>query len=386
MASIKYTSIINSFVSTEGSGGFMTNYVYYTILVAYTDGRKDIVEGKLGEIKPFLAFARTPMDYLSELQDAVKGLRNEVDQKIDYVIDSLYPIPNIQGVNEVDAVNEIIKSGLTPIFENEYPESTPQNGTVRAYSRNKKDFRSVNVRIVRDYPNVKGMRSEEALKTLSEAGFTADLSYTLVTEKADEGVVLECSRADENKLNVSLGLGRFVPDVKGMAYDNARKLLEEAGFEVKREQVLTDELSPNTVINWANDNDNIIKIKVSSSNLYTATAVNVRWSNMQDSNGDSYSATAKLDKISNKLKVDLTYKSGAKSKHTITKCSCTMDNKDVSDSITVLPTQLDAAGTLRICALKLGSAFPQYMHCILYTNYGMLQKADPISLHLEFKW
>ena len=42
---IKYVNVVNSFVSTEGSNGFMTNYVYYTLLVVNTDGTSQIVEG-----------------------------------------------------------------------------------------------------------------------------------------------------------------------------------------------------------------------------------------------------------------------------------------------------------------------------------------------------
>lgn len=40
---IAYATILNSFVSTEGSNGFMTNYIYYSVLVTNTDGTREIV-------------------------------------------------------------------------------------------------------------------------------------------------------------------------------------------------------------------------------------------------------------------------------------------------------------------------------------------------------
>lgn len=390
MASIKYTSIINSFVSTEGSGGFMTNYVYYTVLVAYTDGRKDIVEGRLGEIKPFLAFAKTPMDYLSELQDAVKGLRNDfndiVDQKIDYVIDSLYPIPNIQGVNEVDAVNEIIKSGLTPIFENEYPESTPQNGTVRAYSRNKKDFRSVNVRIVRDYPNVKGMRSEEAINTLKNAGFMADIVFEPTIDKEND-IVLQCSRYDENKLAVSLRVSRLIPDVKGMTVEEACKMMEEAGVKVEIKKQYTSDSTPGIVINWHSKTDTEALLIVSDSGIHTTKRVNVTWSNMQDSNGDKYSATAQFTDKYQTLSIELTYELGTKSRHNVTQIFYTQGISDIYSKIDTSVFEANSKGKALITLLvgKPFESLPAQMNFKLYTSYG-IRKQDVTNLSFQFEW
>ena len=74
-ARIKYTSIINSFVSQEGSNGSYINYVYYSILVVYVDGTAEIVEGKKDTITPLLSFLRTPVD---ELQDIKQLFTSEV--------------------------------------------------------------------------------------------------------------------------------------------------------------------------------------------------------------------------------------------------------------------------------------------------------------------
>ena len=72
---IKYVNVINSFVSTEGSNGYMTNYVYYTLLVVNTDGTTQIVEGKLNQVSFLLPFVRTPVDEIRELKDTTSWIR-----------------------------------------------------------------------------------------------------------------------------------------------------------------------------------------------------------------------------------------------------------------------------------------------------------------------
>ena len=80
---IKYTQLINSFVSTEGSGGFMTNYGYYTFLVFHTDGSVRIAEGKYSDIAHLLPYIRTPMDDIAELKETIKkGLSDKLEAGI----------------------------------------------------------------------------------------------------------------------------------------------------------------------------------------------------------------------------------------------------------------------------------------------------------------
>lgn len=85
MAAIKYTSIINSFVSPEGSFGAITNYIYYSVLVVYSDGTKEIIEGKSKEIAPLLSFLRTPVDELQEIKQLIASTlsdNNTISHKI----------------------------------------------------------------------------------------------------------------------------------------------------------------------------------------------------------------------------------------------------------------------------------------------------------------
>ena len=111
---IKYVQVLNSFVSTEGSGGFMTNYIYYSLLVVDTNGSKKIVEGKADQISYLLPLVRTPIDEIEELKETVKNLRRDIndiaDQKAKYLVDSIFPIPDILNKTEVEAVDLLEKS------------------------------------------------------------------------------------------------------------------------------------------------------------------------------------------------------------------------------------------------------------------------------------
>ena len=81
MADIKYASIINSFVSQEGFGGNYTNYIYYSVLVVYTDGSRTIIEGKNNEIQFLLPYLRTPVDELQQLNRVLEAIEKTSDDK-----------------------------------------------------------------------------------------------------------------------------------------------------------------------------------------------------------------------------------------------------------------------------------------------------------------
>ena len=120
---IQYAQLINSFVSTEGSNGFMTNYVYYTFLVVNTDGSRRIVEGQLDSVSSLFPYVRTPIDEIEEVKQTVRNLRKDIneiaDQKFKYAIDTLFPIPEILNKNETEALELLEKAGLEPVFINQ---------------------------------------------------------------------------------------------------------------------------------------------------------------------------------------------------------------------------------------------------------------------------
>ena len=387
---IKYTNVINSIVSTEGSNGIMTNYVYYTILVVNTDGSSDIVEGKLNQVSHLLRYVRTPVDELMELKETVKGLRQDindmVDQKMKYVIDSLYPIPDIREKNEVEALTLLKDAGLTPLLENQYPNDTPPNGIVRAYSRNANNFKKVNVKIIHDVPKVDGMKIEEALANLHAAGFTADVTHKVVSGK-ENGIVLRCSRANENKLLVDVEVSSSIPETKGMNSEEAIKTLKDAGYDVVTEMQISTS-APGTVTSWSSLNEKKIKLYISIPEKYEAKYVDVKWSDMQDSTGDTYGAIAEYHNRTQTLEIQLSYTLGAKSKHIING----IDYKPVGQEkpqLSLLRTmEPNTKGSLRI-SIPFGKPFeeiPCNISLSLDTQFGLMKKKDTIPLQFAIDW
>ncbi len=277
MGIINYTSIINSFVSTEGYNGIMTNYVYYSILVVYLDGTKEIVEGRLDKVKPLLAFLKTPQDEIQRtnleldqlkmamqklsgelaplkgechnISNTVNSIKDSYTRDLDYIIRSLFPIPVIDGLNEVDAIEAIRLSGLTPVLVNTYPPSTPQNGIVRGYKRNPENFREVFLEIIHVLPDIKGLPLTDAQKILDEEGF----SYTIeekAVESQSSGIVISCERPNDTSMNVVLTTSICIPDLRAMDYSMAINEIEKIGFRHRDNWESSNVYSENIVRSW----------------------------------------------------------------------------------------------------------------------------------------
>ena len=91
-------------------------------------------------------------------------------------------------------------------------------------------------------PDVTGMTENDARAVLEESGFS--VRSTQVKSDDTEGLVLVMdpvagSRAAEgSEVIIHIATARFVPDIVGKSYDEAKALLEEAGYEnVKYEKV-----------------------------------------------------------------------------------------------------------------------------------------------------
>ena len=220
MATIKYTSILNSFVSTEGSAGIMTNYIYYSILVVYENGLADIVEGKRDSVRPLLAYLKTPQDELqslrrdlAELQATVRHMDSSIDstlnQKVKYVIDSLYPIPDVTNLPEEEGLHLLQQAGLIPLVKNPGNRSLGNNRVIRSISRNSRNFKVVDVISVYQVPDIVGLDMAEAIEKLEHNGLTPNVKYILKQDMPD-GIVLSCTRENELNTEVDLEISKTV--------------------------------------------------------------------------------------------------------------------------------------------------------------------------------
>lgn len=212
MADIKYTSIINSFVSQEGMMGNYTNYIYYSILVVYSDGTKTIVEGKNNQIVPYLRFLRTPVDELQDIKQLMLNLPSDmsniskkIDNNMNYILDSLYPIPDVRGMNQADAIKCLEEHELIPnIVQNEGIPNDKQ--VVWLLQRNKNNFKRVDISTTQSVPSVDGLTKDVATEVLEKAGFKVEVNY-LPSEEQEQGIVLGYSRKENSTSVVELKVG-----------------------------------------------------------------------------------------------------------------------------------------------------------------------------------
>ena len=391
MAAIKYAELIDCVVSTEGSNGMMTNYFYYNVLVVYQDGKRDLVTGQKSQIAYLLPYMRTPMDDVAEIKKTVQCLRQDlnsiVDQKMKYMVDSLFPIPDILDKNEVEAMDLIQEAGLIPVPEVIYPESTPRNGVVQAYGRNADNFKKVNLRIIHPVPSVKDMNVEDALARLKEAGFEANIIHKTVSETAD-GIVLNCSRQDEASLLVDLEVSSSIPEIKGMDVSEAKQLLKDAGYLVVVARQV-DSMAPGKVFKWAGVNEKKIQLYESIPARYESRYVDVKWTTMQDSAEDTYGAIAEFDNNKRELVIKVSYTTGSKTKHQISDLYLNKligyRSTPVVDTDTMEP---NIKGSMNI-TIPFGKPFeelPAEISLTLNTQYGLMRKKDPITLQFAFEW
>jgi hypothetical protein len=390
---IKYVNVINSFVSTEGSGGFMTNYVYYTLLVVNTDGTTEIAEGKLNQVSYLLPFVRTPVDELRELKETVRGLRQDisdmVDQKMTCVVDSLYPIPPIQGLNEVEALQQLELAGLKPIFVNTYPEDTPKNGVVHALKRNPDNFKEVFLLIIHPMPEVNGLQLDEAMAKLQAAGFTADVKHRVVSG-VPNGQVLSCTRPDDNKLRVVLDVCDAVPETRDMHVSQACQILQAAGYTVTTEKKFFTAAAPDIVMGWSDLGNKRIKLIVSIPPVYKAQYVDVKWNETKDFAGDDYAALAEFDNNTQTLSVKLSYSLGGKSKREITAIDCAIGADAPDLDIWVMDPKDQGVLIIKLPFGKPFEELPQTVAFDLDVQYdlvkGIMKLSTTMSFRFTFEW
>jgi len=390
MAAIKYASLLDCVVSTEGSDGYMTNYFYYNVLVVYQDGSRDLITGQKSQIAYLLPFMRTPMDDITEIRDTVSGLREDINdiinQKMKHVIDSLFPIPEILGKNEVEAIDQIKEDGLIPVLEVTYPESTPKKGYVQAYGRNADNFKKVNLRIVHRVPSVNAMKIEKAIEKLKEAGFNANITHKVVSGTPD-GIVLNCSRQYDTSLLVDLEVSSSIPETKGMTIEEATQLLKNEGYDVTVIKQV-NEMAPGKVIKWESIGAKKIKLFQSIPAVYDSKYVDVKWSTMQDSSSDTYGAIAKFDNNRQELTIKVSYTVGSKAKHQVNGISLNKDIGSQSPQVDTSIMEPNTKGSMKII-VPFGKVFeelPANLSFTLDTQYGLMKKKDPVTLQFALNW
>jgi eukaryotic-like serine/threonine-protein kinase len=173
----------------------------------------------------------------------------------DQLESELVAVPNMVGLEEVLAVNELIDRDLIPDVERERHEEVPRGKVIsqdpQPGDRVARDNRVV-LRVsegppTTKVPDVTGRSSTDAVSLLNDAGLEANVHQ--VPSREPEGtVVAQAPKADktvrlgtEVRINVSSGPELVVvPPVVGERYEDAATTLQNADFSIARSDVEND--------------------------------------------------------------------------------------------------------------------------------------------------
>ncbi|MEV2247845.1 Stk1 family PASTA domain-containing Ser/Thr kinase [Streptomyces sp. NPDC049970] len=159
-------------------------------------------------------------------------------------------VPDVEGIALADARRELKGSGLAPgMVTREFSEDIGRGEVIRTDPEigSERHADSAVALVVSkgspvDVPDVTGLGVEEAEAALDEAGLKAEVLPDRVDSPEEQGGIArqspesgaEAAEGDTVELTVSKGPRMLaVPDVTGKDVEEARSVLEEAGFEVE---------------------------------------------------------------------------------------------------------------------------------------------------------
>lgn len=235
MAAIKYTQFIGIRAAENTVLSTTFNSTNYSMLVVFVDGTVKIVEGDSNAISPYLPFLKednTAQILRESLADLENRLENLVDTRIERIFSVRYPIPDVKGMQEDEAVAKLTAAGFQVKMVNTYPEGMPM-GRVHSCCRESENFLTVVLDVRHELPDVIGMMETEAIAVLEQAGFTVMLTNGQHEGEQPFGTVFACEREDEISVVAYLDVRLALPDVTNMSEQQATALLTAAGFRVK---------------------------------------------------------------------------------------------------------------------------------------------------------
>lgn len=162
-------------------------------------------------------------------------------------------VPELEGLKLTDARNTLRKAGLAPgVITREFSDEAAQGtviGSDPAAGTERRPDSAIALVVSKgspvDVPDVTGESVEDATGTLEDAGLKVKVAPEQVHSPEDAGTVArqspgeggQAAKGDTITLTVSKGPRMIeVPDVTGDSLSDARRELEEAGFEVKVER------------------------------------------------------------------------------------------------------------------------------------------------------
>ena len=174
----------------------------------------------------------------------------------DQLESELVAVPNVVGLEEVLAVNELLERDLVPRVRRERHEEVPRGKVIsqepdpgdRVPRENRVVLRVSEGPPTTRVPDVRGRSSTDAVAVLNDAGLEADVHQ--VPSREPEGTVVAQAPKPEQtvrlgtevRINVSSGPELVVvPSVLGRLYEDAAATLQDAGFSIARADVENEE-------------------------------------------------------------------------------------------------------------------------------------------------
>jgi serine/threonine-protein kinase len=178
-------------------------------------------------------------------------------------------VPNLEGLPQSDAVNNLNNLGLVLMIGGREPSATLADNTIIRQSvpagQNVNKGQAITVTLAKalpKVPTVTGKSLAQATAALLEAGYRTEQAEPIHHDTVPEGQVISQSPepgsalAEQKSVQVTVSKGPGgveVPKVIGLTYAKAKSTLEEKGLKVKVRWVNLAETASNVVLRQTPD-------------------------------------------------------------------------------------------------------------------------------------
>ena len=253
MASAVLAEIIGTRMAEEGTGGYYTNSTNYSMLVYYSDGTVQLIEGDAAHIRPYLHLVRPKLSMpdLAGLQNAITAaiafennrLQNELENKYERLckeLDKLHtdmvstqsvikdmaslllPVPDIIGKSRDEAVHILNSNHF--IYVEDDNISKQVSGSVIQASRDHDKFNVMHVKVKYELPNIIGTDIEEAQRILKALGFLISVKAGTCIDDSLANKVVKVNYTEGSKVELEIALSEYDGFLENL--DNADSIVD----------------------------------------------------------------------------------------------------------------------------------------------------------------
>ncbi len=225
--------IVGTRMAENGGNGYYTNSTCYSLLVYYSNGTVELIEGGLTMIRPFLHLIQpkcSPMNLETVQQSIIKAItleNNRIQAEISRLHDEfdklhsdfnttqaviknltglLQPIPDVVGKERHEAIHILNSNNL--ICEEEDRINEHITGTVIEATRDREKYNLIHVRIKYDLPDVIGIDIDDAKRILKNMGFFYSVKSVSCSDASSGNKVLNVDYSNGAKVELEVALSQ----------------------------------------------------------------------------------------------------------------------------------------------------------------------------------